>query len=166
MKLNEIANNGRVLKTKKGSVIKRSKYGVGKLIGGYLYLHRNYLTDLPNNIQKSVLETETHIGDFKYNILKINIKTLDVTFINSTDFDHVHEPTVGEYIRVSKQDDSVKRGTSNAIWHHKWLWVKDDYKGFDVEESFNRSKKYLGMDIDFSRIGNKEFWEKNYANRI
>jgi len=153
-----------VVKTKKGSVIKRSKYGVGKLIGGSLYLHRNYVTDLPNDIRKMVQDAEVNIEGFKYNTLKINLSDGSVTFINSPDFDTAQEPTVGQY-RIVK-DGKVKDGKSNSIWHHKWLWVKNDYTGFDVMDSFERSRKYLQMDIDFSRIGNKDFWEKNYGRKI
>lgn len=166
MRLNEMLpdNTTMSVKTLKGSAIKRSKYGVGKLIGGNLYLHRNYVHDLPNDVRKNVLDAESDIEGFKYNNVKINVKDGTVTFINSTDFDSASEPTVGEYRVVN--DGNVRKGTSNSIWHHKWLWVKNDYRGFDVMDSFERSRKYLKMDIDFSRIGNKDFWEKNYGRKI
>lgn len=166
MKLNEIAKGAKALKTQKGSPIKRSKFGVGKLIGGYLYLHRNYVNDLPNDMQHKVAEAEQALDGFKYNVVKIGMNTNVVAFINSRDFDTAPEPTVGDYILVDLDRDTEKEGKSGAIWHHKWLWVKDDYKGFDVDESYERSEKYLKMDIDFSRIGNKKFWEDNYAKRI
>ena len=164
--LNEVLpdNMPMVVKTKKGSVIKRSKYGVGKLIGGSLYLHRNYVNSLPGDMQKNILDAESNIEGFEYNTLKINLTDGSITFINSRDFDTAAEPTVGQYKTV--KGDRVKDGKSNSIWHHKWLWVKNDYSGFDVMDSFERSRKYLQMDMDFSRIGNKDFWEKNYANRI
>jgi hypothetical protein len=73
---------------------------------------------------------------------------------------------VGDYFVVNIESGKTRGGSSNMIWHHKWLWVGDDYTGFDVDESFERSKQYVKMDIDFSRIGNKEFWEKNYARKI
>jgi hypothetical protein len=164
MKLNEIASS-RALKTKKGSLIKRSKFGVGKLIGGYLYLHRNYINDLPPELKQKIIAAEEYLDGFEYNTVKVGLKNDVVTFINSSDFDESPEPTVGKYVSINSSGDT-KTGSSNAIWHHKWLWVKDDYQGFDVEDSFERSKKYLEMDIDFSRIGNKTFWEDNYANKL
>lgn len=165
MKLNEIAQDKNVVKTKNGSPIQRSKYGVGKSIGGNLYLHRNYVTELPTDMQQKILNAEQLIDGFKYNTLKVGLNDGRITFIDSPDFDTSPEPSVGEYVAVSP-DESVKRGKSSAIWHHKWLWVKDDYRGFDVGDARERSQKYLKMDIDFSRIGNKKFWEDNYATRI
>lgn len=166
MKLNEIADTNKVLKTKKGSPIKRSKYGVGKLIGGSLYLHRNYVNDLPSELHHKVIKAEEYLDGFKYNTVTIKLNGDTVSFVNSPDFDTSPEPTVGDYVVVDYNSGKVKKGSSKSIWHHKWLWVKDDYKGFDVDDSVERSEKYLKMDIDFSRIGNKVFWEKNYAKRI
>jgi len=31
------------------------------------------------------------------------------------------------------------------IWHHKWMWVEDGYKGFNVEESELPKPKGLGF---------------------
>lgn len=48
---NQNQSAGSPLKTLNGSVIKRSKYGVGKEIGGKIYLHRNYAEDvIPSDI--------------------------------------------------------------------------------------------------------------------
>ena len=147
-------------------MIKRSKFGVGKLIGGNLYLHRNYVEDLSPDLVNKVAQAEQSLDGFKYNALKIGLQNNNVTFINSANFDTAPEPTVGDFVVVDLDADTEKSGKSNAIWHHKWLWVKDDYRGFDVDDSFERSEKYLKMDIDFSKIGNKKFWEDNYATRI
>lgn len=166
MKLFEIHDQRRVLKTQKGSSIKRSRYGVGKLIGGYLYVHRTYVKDLPEELQNKVAEAEKHSDNFTHNIVKIGIGTPIVSLINSPDFDQSDEPVVGDYLVVNLDTGGVKRGNSRSIWHHKWLWVKDNYRGFDVDQSFNRSKEYLKMNIDFSKIGNKDFWDKNYAKKI
>ncbi len=38
------------------------------------------------------------------------------------------------------------------------IWI-GHYEGFNVEESFRRSKVWLEVaDIDFKRIGNPEYW--------
>ena len=49
MRLIDLLQETRVLKTQKGSAIKRSKFGVGKVIGGRIYLHRNYVDRLPRD---------------------------------------------------------------------------------------------------------------------
>jgi hypothetical protein len=151
------------VKTLKGSVIKRSKYGVGKDIGGEIYLHKNYESVVPD--QAALSAAKKKLGSFKYNVLKFD-KSGNFTFFNSPDFDTADEPTAGKYVRVSA-DGSIKEGETKSIWHHKWLWVKDDYKGFDVAESIKRSQAWLKIpDVDFSRIGNREFWEKTVASKL
>lgn len=163
MKLLEILVESRVLKTQKGSPIKRSKLGVGKDIGGEIYLHRNYEKDIPD--QEGLKKAKAALGKFKYNALKFS-KDGTFTFFSSPDFDTADEPVAGKYVKVSPEGKTKESETKN-IWHHKWLWVKDDYKGFDVDESFKRSQSWLKLpDVDFNRIGNKDFWEKNVVPMI
>lgn len=162
MKLLDLFEN-RVAKTEKGTAIKRSKYGVGKDIGGEIYLHKQYESVVPD--QEALKAAKAKLGDFKYNVLKFDKKG-NFTFFNSPDFDTVDEPTAGKYVRVG-QDGTLKHGETKSIWHHKWLWVKDDYKGFNVDESFKRSQAWLKVpNIDFARIGSKDFWEKNVVPHI
>ncbi len=167
MRIQDLKEDRR-LKTQKGSAIKRSKYGVGKAIGGRIYVHKNYVDRLPfsNIVHGAMTSLMTQAPHFNYNAVSVDPKTHKTTFIEAPDFDSAPEPTVGRYITVDK-DGNAKPGVSKQIWHHKWLWVDDDYKGFDVEESFQRSKRWLGIpDIDFSRIGNREFWNKTIAGKL
>jgi hypothetical protein len=131
---------------------------VGKEIGGDFYIHKNYASLIPDQGGLRLAVSKLPKG-FDYNVIKSS-KTGAFTFFNSTDFDTKDEPTGGNYIRVSS-DGSVHPGTSRNIWHHKWLFVDDAYKGFDVDASKTRSKTWLALpDIDFSRIGNPDFWNK------
>jgi hypothetical protein len=143
----------RKLKTLKGSVIQRSlKYGVGKSIGGYVYLHKDYEMVLP--IQE-LSRAKEQICSFEYNCLKYGRE--GITFFNCEEFDNETCPVVGEYIKVYQ--DQIYHGYSKSIWHHKWLWVKDDYQGFNVECSFEYSRSWVMKAMDVRRIGNKEYWE-------
>ena len=65
-----------------------------------------------------------------------------VSFQEAPDFDTAREPIVGDYVTVTLDGD-VSAGHSNYIWHHKWLWVKNDYSGFDVSDSWNWSRTWL-----------------------
>lgn len=132
-------------KTLKGSVVKRSKYGVGKQMGSQVYLHKDYVSDV---IPKKVWETALKVlsdadSDFEYNCVMYDTKTGNVRFDEAPNFDESREPIVGDTITV-KPDGTVKHGHSNYIWHHKWLWVKNDYQGFDVNQSKAWSNKWLG----------------------
>jgi len=140
---------------------RRWRGNVGKSIGGNVYVHRNYETDV---IPHDILATaQKSLDGFDYNILKYAPKTGVITFIQSPDFDTAPEPTVGPALLV--KPDGSKRSMSPSgdpwIYHHKWLFVKDDYPGFDVIESKRRSLEWMELpDIDYSRIGKKSFWEK------
>lgn len=138
---------GSPLKTLKGSRIARSsKYGVGKEIGGSIYVHKNY-ADLvvPSTLLKSA-ETILHdkYPEFEYSCIKYDPKLKVIAFQESPDFDTAREPKVGDYVIV-KPDGSTKTGHSDYIYHHKWLWVKNSYAGFDVADSWNWSKQWLSV---------------------
>lgn len=138
---------GSPLKTYKGSVIKRSsKYRVGKEIGGDIYFHKLYAELIvPSDILEPALRTlrrEYPYPEFTYNCMRYSPKTGAISFQEAPDFDTAREPMVGDYITVFP-DGSIKTGHSNYIWHHKWIWVQNDYPGFDVSESWEWSRQWL-----------------------
>ena len=136
---------GSSLKTLNGSIIKRSKFGVGKQMLNAIYVHKNYATDIiPITIlQKAKLILKEQYPNFEYNCIKYNDNI--ITFQEAPNFDTEREPKVGNYITVNLNNNIIKIGYSNYIWHHKWEWVKNDYTGFNVEESWNWSKKWLSV---------------------
>lgn len=134
------------LRTKHGSVIRRYRNNVGKQVGSALYVHRDYADQV---IPKEVLNKAMAIiarsnPEFDYTSLMWDAKRNIVRFDEAPDFDSASEPHVGDYIVVSLNGSfpPTKRH-SNSIWHHKWMWVKDDYKGFDVDKSKEWSKLWL-----------------------
>lgn len=143
-----------------------SKYSVGKMIGGCLYVHRMYMNVIPSEIIDNI---QKYGKGFDFDIIKYCPKNNTVTLIQSPDFDSAPEPIVGPGLLI-KEDGTVKyiKPPSDPwIYHHKWLFVKDDYPGFDVEDSKRRSKEWMSLDnIDYSRIGKKSFWEKNVLPRL
>lgn len=135
---------GSALKTLKGSRISRSKYGVGKEIGGSIYVHKQYADEvIPNNVLlPAKITLKEKYPNFKYNCIRYDTNTDFITFNESPNFDIAREPVVGDYITI-KPDGTVKTGHSNYIWHHKWLFVRNDYTGFNVADSWNWSKQWL-----------------------
>jgi len=104
------------------------------------------------------------LDGFDYNLIAYAPKTGAFTFTQSPDFDSAPEPTVGAQVLVKPDGTTRAMKPQNDPWiyHHKWLWVQDDYNGFDVEESVQRSQQWMTLpNIDYSRIGKKSFWEKN-----
>ena len=141
-----------------------AKTGVGKSIGGKLYVHRHYEDVLGSNVDAA----KKHIGELDYDIVAL-AKDGSVTFTVSPDWNSSHEPSIGTQILV-KPDGTTRVMKAQAdpwIYHHKWLFVKDDYTGFDVEESKRRSLDWMSLpNVDKSRIGKKSFWDKNVVPQL
>ena len=139
--------------------------GIGKEIGGEVYLHKDYEHTFPQDLlnkAKSFLPE-----DYVYNVVKYAPKTGVFSFIISNDFDTNEEPSVDGVVTVKPDGTIKKQGNAGWIYHHRWEWVADDYKGFDVEKSKQRSLKWAGLDgVDKSRIGQRKHWDDNVVPRI
>lgn len=140
---------GSPLKTYKGSRISRStKYGVGKLMGDDLYFHKQYADEIiPEDILTKAIQCLVECyPTFQYNCIKYNTKQHRIAFQEVPDFDSAREPVVGDWVAIQPLEDGtfkIQSGHSNYIFHHKYLWVKNDYAGFDVRESWEWSKTWL-----------------------
>jgi ankyrin repeat protein len=150
------------LRTQKGTVIKRYKE-VGKKMGNDLYFHKNYVNEYIDSNYYNKLKSYLPEG-VNFNIIKYNNKDNYISFISSPDFDTADEPIVSNAYKVT-EDGRVtltREKSIPQIYHHKWLFVKDDYKGFDVEESKRRSEKWLKHTDKFnmSKIGSMKYWEE------
>lgn len=143
------------------SNLTRSKYGIGKLIFGTLYLHHSCV-DLINNdtIRTNIQIQMKQAINLPYNIIKYNIKENKTTFIQCTDFDVANEPLPDWYFNFKNNKLIQTKGLQ--IWHHKWMFVGDDYTGFDVAMSMLRSAEWMtAMEhIDYKKIGQPEYWDK------
>lgn len=146
---------------------KRSfKYGVGKDIGGAVYLHHNYEDTLGTVV---VAAKDALPDNFNYQIVKYNCRTNAVSFIECIDFDTAHEPTVGDIITVDSEGNVRRRQQPRdpELYHHKWLFVAEDYEGFDVEASRQRSLAWMQLDgINRRRIGRKSYWDQFVVPRL
>ena len=153
----------------------------GKRIGGSTYVHKNYVGQ--STIPRDVLDTATrslhknHPG-FEHNIVKHNSGTGSVTFLHSPDWDDAHEPQIKHSVTV-KADGTTrfnKPRKDPQIYHQKWAFVGDDYHGFDVERSKQRTKQYgraveqvkraTGDSKVSSKIGSKSYWDTHIAPHI
>ncbi len=142
------------------------KLGVGKEIGGAVYLHRTYEDRLGNILAAAKSKLP---DDFDYQIVKYNFRTEAVSFVACLDFNAAPEPTVGEIVTVDVAGNVRRRQQppDPEIYHHKWLFVAEDYEGFDVEASRKRSLTWMRLDgVDRNRIGRKSHWDDQVAPRI
>ena len=152
------------LKTLKGTPIRRSRWGVGKEMGTKIYFHRDYIQDLieagciDEGKMKHALEVAQEYG-FEFRCVMVDKLKDTYRFDSAPDFDTAREPIPGDSLSVTYRQGKaiVKTSHCEQIWHHKWLWVSDDYNGFDVDESYRWSETWLKSITHPS--GNKRIWD-------
>ncbi len=144
------------LVTPKGSVIQRYPLtGVGKRMGNHLYLHADYALEAIARIKaknpsvglRMELALNRRIQDFpafQFCCLRLDLKDGLVRFDEAPDFDSAREPHVGKWLLVC-HDGYARRGVSQAIWHHRWLWVKPSYYRFNTDNAMAWSATYLPL---------------------
>ena len=153
--------------TRNGTVIKRyARTGVGKLVGHHLYLYIFYLHEVVpilSDKARKVFRQDCYAAtayrcceDFK--CAMVDLKTGKIRFDEAPDFNCNREPHVGKWVKIDHNEGFVI-GHSNAIWHHKWLWVKDDYPGFDVAASEAWSALYAPL-LQEPPSGSRRIFEK------
>lgn len=135
------------------------RYGVGKEIGGAVYLHRDYETLLGQVVDEA---RACLPDDFSYTVVKYQSQSRQVDFIAVPDFDQAPEPLVGDRWIVLPGGRTQFRPmpVDPFLFHHKWLFVADDYPGFSVTDSQARSRGWMTLEgIDIHRIGRRSYWK-------
>lgn len=122
---------------------------VGKKMGYDLYFHKSYTDQI---LGDNIFEYSKHIPkDFKYDVVKYNNKNQTVSFISCPDFDKHDEPIVGRSITVNLSAKvptvyETKPSEENPfVYHHKWMFVDNNYKGFNPLKSMIRSMQWKGV---------------------
>jgi hypothetical protein len=83
-----------------------------------------------------------------------------VRFDTCPGFDTQREPVVGTMVSVDVNAGKIiKEKLNNQIYHHHWLWVTDDYQGFDVQASYEWSKRWLSK-LSEVASGRAYLWEE------
>lgn len=146
--------------------VRSKRFGIGKEIGTTVYVHRQYEDRLGPTITWAKRWLPS---DFVYEVVKYNRRMEMVSFIHCPGFDVESEPTIHAIVSI-RPDVSLQRRPlpmDPFIYHHKWLFVDDDYDGFDVEASKQRSLSWLALPgVDKSRIGRKSYWEAHVIPRL
>ena len=149
-----------------------------KKIGGCIYMHISMRTKVDEKIKNTLADAERvfrkviGMKDFmEVEIVKVDVKNNKVSFIKSPDWDTAREPLVGDAYMIDLNENAPLRKrtvkitkSKGQIYHHKWMFVADDYQGFDIEESKKWSEKWQSVipaerGIK-SRIGYKKYWDE------
>ena len=137
---------------------------VGKRVGSCVYVHKLYEDEvIPAKILKAAKKYLSCSKKFSYDCVKWDKKTNNITFQWSPTFDYLDEPIIDMCFLVKADGTSriLPQKKDPQIWHHKWMWVKDDYSGFNVEKSKLRSELWKNKVTKEERrkIGFLSFWD-------
>lgn len=140
------------------------RYGpfeAGKKIGDKVWIHRTVAQKYSNKIDLNFMKQT----DFDYDVVRFDLKTRQVTCFKCDDFDGFSEPSILRGMSVHNGIQKYYTAPKDPlIYHHKWLFVPQDYQGFDVEQEIKRSiewKSVIGKNKDISsRIGRLSYWVK------
>lgn len=129
----------------------------GKKIGGCIYIHKSYVNRFPSAKHASTFLPK----DFEFDVIKIN-KNGNISFIKCSTFDKLEEPIVEGCIVVKSDKElmAIPQQSDPWIYHHKWMFVDDDYEYFDVEASKQRSKQWEALKPNKSKIGKLSYWNE------
>jgi len=155
---------------------------VGKRVGNNVYIHISYIFDLYRSLpglftHKPTLKEQSknwpQPGEYDpkfqridrgWNIYRLNIKTFEQLLICCPKFDEEKEPIITKTSKRITKGKITYHHKNPPIYHHKWMFVKDDYQGFDVEASKRRSLEWFplakGNRQMLSRIGRLKYWQK------
>jgi hypothetical protein len=143
-----------------------AKTGVGKFIGGRVYFHKNYVDRFMSDpVFCKGYDFLERACTKEPEIISYEIKTGIVSFIWCSDWDEAPEPSISGRVVYNEKlvhllDTRNFHDSNPFIYHHKWLFVSDNYKGFDVEESKKRSLQWMALKPDCRKIGRKKYWEE------
>ena len=143
-----------------------------KIIGKTYYVHKSNIKELEDlllkknkMVEKSCLELNINSFlndcDLNYEIIKFDSIGKRVSFIESNNWNNANEPDVGKSYVYSNGKLLKIIEPKGQIYHNKWMFVSNDYKGFDIEEAKKRTEEWNSIkDIKQhkSRIGYKNYW--------
>ncbi len=134
----------------------------GKVVNGRRYFHRSTLDLQPAKVQVAVHRAVAAAPAWQWEIARVTSNLEQVALIQSPNWNTAPEPDMGPFVLVRMSNLSVSKvyDMPGSIYHHKWMFVADDYVGFDVAESKARSAVWesLNPPVDRSRIGRKSYW--------
>ena len=167
---------------------RRGPHCVGKVLGRNKWIHRNVLPLLPAGEQTLVDKALDILGIYLPPpdidiIVKINASEGLVTFTHSADWKTATEPICGDMVGIKDLYSDrpaifyrKQKGIPN-IYHHKWMFVDDDYSGFDVKEAMEWSETWENYPVVKAlladpnehfrlKIGRQDYWQEKVLDQI
>lgn len=137
-----------------------------KQVVNSLYVHKSNLTELYTMKPMSIGPVQDAIlfaisKNFKFEVVKYNFKTTEVSLIDAIDWNERYEPIVGNSI-IFKADGIIKKKKGGVqVYHMKETFVSPAYKGFNIDDARQRTI-HLNLFEEIRRnkscIGSLKWW--------
>jgi len=126
---------------------------VGRYFDASVYVHKDFAHLIPHKIDMSVLERAINLlpKDFTYDLIRYDRYLQNVSFIQVHNFDTDNDPVQGDSWYI-KSDWKLSRGDTHRftsakkdpqIYHHKWVYVPENYSGFNWQDAFQWSERWM-----------------------
>lgn len=159
-----------------------------KKVAGNLYAHKSNIKELKSRLSEEqqkiftvlwneIIIEQAHFLENDY-VVKYNTKTNAITFSEVLGWNNVfshselHEPIILMYTNykpviqhtnICGWEKTFKIPKKTQVYHNKWQFVSEDYKGFDIQKAKKRTQEWNSIpNIKSlkSKIGYTEFWHK------
>lgn len=142
-----------------------------KTCGHSFYAHKSNIKELSEKLD---INEQGFLMDFIYkvmsedfDIIKFDKGNRRISKIKCLEWDKIFEPQIlsaDVYTYDLKHIRHVEYNKNNFIYHNKWMFVSDNYKGFDVNKSIERTKMLESKIPNYVRLKNKicriNFWSE------
>ena len=139
-----------------------------KVIGNTKYLHRSALKVLSSEEYTKVTEALKQVPNgFKPVVIAITKDSIRLT--ECPEWDKEFEPSVGDSFVVFDNGETKLNKASKTnpqIYHRRYLFVLDDYQGFNTELDKSWVAKWERLNPDKNRMGRKLWWSEFIANNL
>jgi DNA phosphorothioation-associated putative methyltransferase len=143
-----------------------SGFGVGKFVGGYLYLHTSALSGLPEAWRQSAARAVELAGvqpDADFNVLKLHQHGDELSLLDYRDFFDDPFPALGRSWRVSLGRGAVvyrtyEESRNPPILHRKELLLPASHARLNEYRATTEAAEALGLFTETNRIGFRAQW--------
>lgn len=142
-----------------------------KKVGAVWYVHKSNIDEIIANVKSGnyacdIVVAKEGISEmgWEYDVIRYDTKKHSISFIQTDDFNKNPYPIVKDGMKLNMLNDwswRVVRGrkTNPQIYHMKEVFVAPSYKGFDLAEAKERTRRMNEIpDLDKTRIRNYDFF--------
>lgn len=138
-----IYDTSELIECKNGDILVRYFKGVGELKNKWISIQRNYASDIIPFSE--FMEAQKALSEqyplFDAECISYQERTKEIRFESCPDFDKSDEPIIQCCITYNPKTKKLHYQGYGRKIKHKWLYVKDDYTGFNVDKAYIRSKQ-------------------------